>query len=167
MTTHRWLSVAAYMGSIVAANWLTSTIGLVPISFGLLVTAGTFAAGAALVLRDRVDSTGGRKLVFAAIAAGAVLSYALASPAIAAASAIAFTFSELVDWAVFAPMKNCTLPGAVLVSSIVAAPVDTVLFLHLAGFPVTPQAVAGQLLVKTALAGLVAAAMAIRLRRAT
>ena len=38
------LSVAAFVASIVAANWMTSTFGLVPIGFGLLVTAGTAAA---------------------------------------------------------------------------------------------------------------------------
>jgi uncharacterized PurR-regulated membrane protein YhhQ (DUF165 family) len=38
------------------------------------------------------------------------------------------------------------------VSSVVAAPVDTVLFLYLAGFAVTWQAVLGQFVVKTAMA---------------
>jgi uncharacterized membrane protein len=40
----------------------------------------------------------------------------------------------------------------VVVSSLVAAPVDTVAFLHLAGFGLSWQAVAGQVLVKTAAA---------------
>ena len=62
------LSVAAFVASIVAANWMTSTFGLVPIGFGLLVTAGTFAAGAALVLRDAVQQTAGKRTVIAALA---------------------------------------------------------------------------------------------------
>jgi uncharacterized PurR-regulated membrane protein YhhQ (DUF165 family) len=54
-------------------------------------------------------------------------------------------------------MRRRTLAGAVLVSSIVSAPVDTVLFLHIAGFGVTWQAVLGQFIVKTAMAAIAAA----------
>ena len=155
----------AYVAAIVAANWLTTTVGLVSIGFGLLVTAGTFAAGAALILRDWVDQAGGRLLVTGAIAVGIIVSYLLASPAIAVASAVAFAVSEVVDWAVFTPIKGRTLPGAVLASSVVSAPVDTVLFLTIAGFPLTYQVVLGQFLVKTTLALLVAAALAVQPRR--
>lgn len=162
----RILAVATYVSSIVAANWLTSTFGLVPIGFGLMVTAGTFAAGAALILRDWVDTAGGRKLVAVAIAVGIVASYLLADPMIAVASAVAFAASELTDWGVFAPTRKRSLPGAVLLSSIVSAPVDTVLFLAIAGFPLTWQAVAGQFLVKTVMAALVAALLFAHERRA-
>jgi hypothetical protein len=52
---------AAFALSVVAANALTSAFGLVTLwPTGLMVTAGTFAAGAALVLRDGVDTHGGR-----------------------------------------------------------------------------------------------------------
>lgn len=149
--------VAAYIGSIVLANWLTTTYGLVPIGFGLAVTAGTFAAGAALVLRDGVQETAGKVAVLLAIVAGIAVSYLVADPFIAVASAVAFATSELVDFAVFTPLRRRTLAGAVLVSSVVSAPVDTVLFLWIAGFGVTWQAVLGQFLVKTAMAGAAAA----------
>jgi hypothetical protein len=152
-------AVAAYVGSIAAANWMTSTWGLVPIGFGLAVTAGTFAAGAALVLRDWVDRQAGRIGVLLAILAGTALTYLLAGPALALASGTAFIVSEMVDWGVFARVKRKSLAGAVLLSSVVAAPVDTVLFLWIAGFPVTWQAVLGQFLVKTAMAGIAAAAI--------
>jgi queuosine precursor transporter len=67
---------------------------------------------------------------------------------------------------VFSPLRDRSLPAAVLVSSIVSAPVDTVLFLWIAGFPLTWQAVLGQFLVKTAIAGLVALALVVRDREA-
>lgn len=156
------VALVAYVGSIFAANWATSNFGLVPVGFGLMVTAGTFAAGAALVLRDGVQQAGGRAWVVAAIAAGVVLSYVLAEPFIAVASAVAFAVSEVVDWAVFTPIRRRSLARAVLVSSVVAAPVDTLLFLWIAGFPVTVGAVVGQLLVKTVMAGLAAAFIAAR-----
>jgi len=156
MTTRRTLALIAYIGSIVAANWMTSTFGLVPIGFGLLVTAGTFAAGFALVARDGVQVTSGKWMVLAAILVGAGISYFTSSPALAAASGIAFLCGELVDLGVFTPLRDRNLPLAVLLSSVVSAPVDTVLFLWLAGFGLSWQAVLGQFIVKTVIAALVA-----------
>jgi hypothetical protein len=149
---------------VVAANVLTDALGLVPIGFGLLVTAGTFAAGAALLMRDAVQQAGGRYWVVGAVAVGSVLSYVLADPRIAVASVVAFAASETADSAVFTPLRRRGLPTAVLASSVVAAPLDTVLFLSVAGFPVTPAAVAGQFIVKTAIAGAVAGWIAWRSR---
>jgi uncharacterized PurR-regulated membrane protein YhhQ (DUF165 family) len=126
-----------------------------------MVTAGTFAAGAALIARDWVQTGNGRLITVAAILAGAGLSWWLSTPAIALASGIAFLVSELVDMGVFTPLRDRSLPTAVILSSVVSAPVDTVLFLHLAGFGVTWQAVLGQFLVKTALALLVAGVLSV------
>jgi uncharacterized PurR-regulated membrane protein YhhQ (DUF165 family) len=164
--TARILAIAAYIASIVAANWLTVTYGLVPIGFGLLVTAGTFAAGIALIARDAVQTTSGRIVTITAILAGAALSWFLSAPFIALASALAFLVSEAVDYGVFTRIRERSLPRAVVLSSVIAAPVDTVLFLWLAGFPVTFAAVLGQFLVKTALALIVALWLASRERRA-
>lgn len=155
--TRKVLALAAYIGSIVVANWATDMFGLVPIGFGLMVTAGTFAAGAALLTRDWVQQTSGKVAALIAILAGAALSWWLSNPALAVASGLAFLVSELVDMGVFTPIRKRTLPGAVVASSVVSAPVDTILFLHLAGFGVTWQAVLGQFLVKTGMALLVAA----------
>ncbi len=150
---------AVYIGVIVLANWMTDTFGLVPIGFGLMVTAGTFAAGAALIARDWLQVETNRWWVLAGIAAGVILSVVLANPAIAVASGVAFAVSELVDWGVFTPIRDKSLPLAVLVSSVVSAPVDTVLFLHIAGFGVTWEAVFGQFIVKTVMALIVAGAI--------
>lgn len=155
------MSLTAYIAVIVGANWMTSQFGLVSV-VGLTVTAGTFAAGLALVFRDGVQVTLGRWVVLAAIAAGAILSSITSSPALAVASGIAFAASELVDFAVFTPLLKRSLPLAVITSSVVSAPVDTVLFLHLAGFDVTWSAIAGQFVVKTAIALLAAGWLARR-----
>lgn len=161
----RIAALAAYIAAIVAANWMTTTFGLVPIGFGLLVTAGTFAAGFALIARDWVQATSGRWWTVGAILVGAALSYLTSDPFIAIASGVAFLASELVDMAVFTPLRDRSLPGAVLASSVVSAPVDTVLFLSIAGFGVTWQAVLGQFIVKTGLALAVALFLAARARR--
>jgi uncharacterized PurR-regulated membrane protein YhhQ (DUF165 family) len=156
-----WIGI--YIATIVLANLFTTTFGLVPICFGLMVTAGTFAAGFALIARDAVQVKSGKAIVLIAIVFGAAISAITSNPSIAIASGIAFLVSELVDFAVFTPLKPKSLAGAVVTSSVISAPVDTVLFLHLAGFGVTWQAVLGQFIVKTALA--LIAAIVITARR--
>lgn len=56
----RLCTIVAYLASIVLANWLTSRYGLVSMGFGLMATAGTFAAGLAFVARDAVQDAAGR-----------------------------------------------------------------------------------------------------------
>lgn len=68
MTGRSVIWVAIYAGVIVAANWATATFGLVPVGFGLVVTAGTFAAGAALIVRDRLQVVSSRWVVLTAVA---------------------------------------------------------------------------------------------------
>jgi len=165
MSRRAVITLVAYIGSIIAANWMTAHFGLVPIGLSLMVTAGTFAAGFALVARDGVQVAGGRVVVLVAIVIGAILSALTSNAALALASGIAFLVSELVDLGVFTPLRGRSLPLAVLLSSVVSAPVDTVLFLYLAGFAVTWQAVAGQFIVKTVIAGTVATWLTQRRRR--
>jgi uncharacterized PurR-regulated membrane protein YhhQ (DUF165 family) len=160
-------SLTAYITSIVAANYLTSHYGLVPVGFGLLVTAGTFAAGAALLLRDFVHRYGGYQWALAGIAAGAVLSWLLADPFIALASTVAFTAAELVDLLVFIPTRNRSgFTSAALISNIISTPIDTILFLWIAGFPLTFNAVEGQFIGKVVWATLIPLAFYVVGRRA-
>jgi len=159
-----FVAICAYVGAIVLANWMTATLGLVPIGLSLAVTAGTFAAGFALIARDWVQVTSGRRVVLVAILVGALVSAFTSNSAIALASGVAFLVSELVDMGVFTPLRKRSLPAAVLLSSIVSAPVDTVLFLALAGFGVTWQAVLGQFIVKTVIALVVASWLSWRRR---
>lgn len=145
------------VGSVVLANWLTARFGFVPIGLGLSTTAGTLAAGAALALRDALQDTAGKAAVVGAVAGGAVLSFALSSPALAVASATAFAVSELADLLVYTPIRARSRFGsnlwatAVMVSGVVGAVLDTVLFLAIAfGWSAVAAAMTGQLVGKTA-----------------
>lgn len=142
------LAAAGYVVSIAAANYLTAWFGLVPAGFGLLVTAGTYAAGLALGARDVVQRVAGIRAVLACILTGCVLSWLLAGPRLAIASTAAFLLSELLDLTVYTPLRRRSFALAVLMSNAAGAVVDTLLFLHLAGFPLTAASVGGQLLVK-------------------
>lgn len=155
------IALTTYVAAIVAANVMTTHLGLVSIGFGLLVTAGTFAAGFALFARDYVQRFGGIPWSLGAIAIGGALSWFMADPFIALASVVAFTAAELVDLGVYTPTKRrWGFPSAVILSGLVAAPVDTVLFLHIAGFPLTLNAVLGQLVAKVVIATLLPLALA-------
>lgn len=142
------LLAAFLIGSVVLANWMTTHLGLVPAGFGLMVTAGTYAAGLALGLRDALHEAGGVRWVLAAIAAGAAVSLLLGDGRIAVASAVAFGLAELLDLAVYAPLRRRAWRTAVVASNAVGAVVDTFVFLTIAGFPLTGELVGGQLLVK-------------------
>lgn len=141
------MATLAFAAGVVTANWLTSTYGLVPVGFGMTATAGTIAAGYTLLARDWVHEVAGRRAVLACIAAGAVLSAVLAEPTLALASAAAFAMSELADLLVYQPLRRRGLLRAVVASNAVGAPLDTIVFLSLAGFPVW-SALPGQLWVK-------------------
>lgn len=142
-------AVAGYVGTVLLANWLSTEYGLVPVGFGLMVSAGTYAAGLALGLRDLVQDTLGRLMVLGAIVVGAALSYSVASAAIATASAVAFLCSELADMSVYTPLKERGASRrAVVASNAVGATVDTLLFLWISGFGITAEAFWGQMLAK-------------------
>lgn len=145
----RAAAILSYLGTIVAANWLTARFGLVPIGLGLMTTAGTYAAGLAFVARDAVQDAAGRVAVVFALAAGGVLSWLLATPALAVASVVAFGLSELADMAVYTPLREHGYVRAALASNLVGTVVDTFVFLWLAGFGLAPLVVIGQLVGKT------------------
>lgn len=166
------LLAALLVGCVVAANVATAHLGFVSAGFGLIVSAGTYAAGLVLAVRDALDRAGGLRWVIPTITVGVILSAALASPALAVASAAAFALSEASDLVVWRSIRRRTVAGAVAASNAVGALVDTAVFLPLAGLPVTAAAFGGQVLVKagwiTAAALLtLAAARALRSRAVT
>lgn len=147
-------ALAVYITSVVLANWLTTHYGLTAVGFGLTATAGTFAIGGAIMTRDLLQDGLGRIVVLLAIGAAAGLSYLVADPHIARASALTFLIAEFLEFAVYTPLRARTRlgtgrwAGVVVLANAVGAVLDTLLFLHLAGFPVTGRGVAGQLVGK-------------------
>lgn len=127
----RYLASLVFVGLVVAANWLTARYGMV----AGLVTAGTFAAGLVLLVRDWLQEAGGRLLVVVCIAVGAGVSVWMSTPSLALASGVAFAASELVDFAVYTPLRKRSLAGSMLLSNTAGAVADSLLFLSLAGFP--------------------------------
>jgi uncharacterized PurR-regulated membrane protein YhhQ (DUF165 family) len=149
-----YLAVVIYVGSVVAANWLTTRYGLIRVGFGLRATAGTLAIGGAIMLRDLLQDALGRWAVLASILVAAGLSYLVAAPVIAVASGVTFLIAETAEFAVYTPLRQRVRfasgrwAGVVASANVVGALLDTLLFLALAGFPVTGRTVAGQMVGK-------------------
>jgi queuosine precursor transporter len=139
--TEGFVYLAAFIACIPIANWMIGNIGttcipngpcLVPVAPGLMAPSGVIMIGLALVLRDLVQRRLGRSWSLAAISVGAILSGAVAPPALVAASATAFFFSELSDFLIYTPLQSRRFVTAVMVSSMVGLVVDSVIFLWLA-----------------------------------
>lgn len=159
-------AAALLLASVVAANYATSTFGMVPVGFGLTSTAGTFLAGLTFVLRDALQDTAGKRATLLVIFLSAVVSFAIADPFIALASAAAFLLAELSDLAVYTPLRKRGYIRAAVASNIVGSFVDTVAFLAIAGFAVWP-AVPGQMLAKLTVTAVVVLVVAVvRTKRA-
>lgn len=122
---------AAYIATIAAANVAISLLGPVPVGFGLLAPAGVYFAGLAFTLRDGLQETGGRRLTVVAILIGAALSAAMGAQ-LAAASGIAFLLSELLDFAVYTPLRRRSWLAAVVASNTAGLVADSALFLFMA-----------------------------------
>lgn len=137
----KYLAFAAFAATIPAANWLIGNVGatcvpngpcLIPVGFGLMAPSGVMMIGLALVLRDWLHELAGWRWSFVAVLIGGALSLAFSPPALAVASAAAFTLAELADLAVYARLRKRGKSLAVMASQIVGAALDSAIFVYLA-----------------------------------
>lgn len=140
-------TMAGYLLSVIAANVASVTWPPILVA-GLLVPAGTLAAGVSLTGRDLLHDVLGVRGVAVGIVAAAGLSAVLATPRIAVACVVAFTASEILDTLVYARLRPRTRLGAVAASNLAGLVVDSVLFVPLAFGDLT--AIPGQIAGKTA-----------------
>jgi uncharacterized PurR-regulated membrane protein YhhQ (DUF165 family) len=135
------ICLVAFGACIPAANWLIGHAGtfcapngpcVIPVAPGVTAPSGVLMVGLALVLRDLVQRRLGAMFALVAIAAGTLISAALAPPSLVAASATAFLLSELADFAVYTPLQRRRLVLAVFASSVTGLVIDSIVFLYLA-----------------------------------
>lgn len=133
-----WTALGLFLATIPFANWWLDRHGLWHSPIGVVPSA-VWVVGIAFVLRDVAQIQLGKAWAWAAIAVGVALSYWLANPTIAVASAAAFGWSEATDAAIFTPLANRGrfLLG-VAVSGWAASAVDSWLFVRIAFGAHTP-----------------------------
>jgi queuosine precursor transporter len=115
------------------ARWAlvyVAIIVLVNVMFGKgWPNLATFTVGAGFLARDLAQRDI-RHNVLWATALGVVLSFMLAPAGVAAASAAAFALSETADWLVVWRMERRPLWQRMVVSHLVAVPLDSAVFLY-------------------------------------
>lgn len=133
-------ALAAFVATVYLANWLVNTYGPIRVwPFHLFAPAGVYVVGLAFLLRDTVQRLAGVWLALLGVAAGTLLSV-LVSPRLALASGVAFACSELAGLAIFRLAggqigSSGIVALAVIASSVVAAALDSYLFLRIAFGP--------------------------------
>ena len=145
-------SVGAYVAFIVLVNWLFVPEQLIEgvtqwstnTWMGTLYLANVIV-GLVFVLRDYAQREIGHKVLLATLLAGLPVWY-FAGPGLAVASMVAFALSEMTDWAVYSFTKR-PLQSRILLSSMIAIPIDTLVFQHMAGY-LTPAAFVAEVLSK-------------------
>ncbi len=113
-------------------NWSFTWAPMWEVLPGWAFNPVTIVTGLVLVVRDFAQREIGHEVLIAmAIAIG--LTFATSGGELALASGLAFAISEIVDWLMFTFTKY-RLSTRVLLSSALAAPIDTSVFLYGASF---------------------------------
>ena len=121
----------AYIAAVVAINWLFVLVPMVPV-LGTMFPPVMLVVGFVFVFRDFAQREIGHWVILAMLVAGGI-SYFMSAPVVTLASVTAFLISEAIDWAVYTFTRK-PLAQRILISSSVAVPVDTIVFLQLVGF---------------------------------
>lgn len=119
--------ILAYLTSIVLVNFMFAHTG---------PHIGAVFVGAIFVLRDYVQKEIGHSVLIV-MTIGCAISFYVASPMVATASASAFIAAEFMDWFVFTALR-LKFHNRVLFSSVVGVAVDSLIFYPMIGVPLFP-----------------------------
>lgn len=130
-----WPFVVAMAATVASSNVLVQ-YPFARFGFQDLLTWGAFTYPVAFLITDLANRNHGaaaaRKVVYAGFAVAVLLSIWLATPRIALASGTAFLVAQLIDVVIFDRLRSRSWWQAPLVSSVIGAMVDTVLFFSIA-----------------------------------
>ena len=124
-------SLITYILLIVGVNWAFSVTPVIPLRNGEVWAPLSLIVGFIFVVRDVAQRRVGHHILWGMLA-GCAISWKLASPGIALASAAAFALGELADWVIFTLTRR-PLSSRILLSSLIAVPLDSLTFLWLTG----------------------------------
>ncbi|PLX88274.1 MAG: hypothetical protein C0619_13070 [Desulfuromonas sp.] len=138
------MSVVFYLGSIILANVLVHSLGLVTV-LGLTFPAGAAVIGLTFSARDVVQERFGTFGCWVWMLVASLITFAF-NQQLALASVCAFFIAEFSDWAIYSTSRG-GLQKRLLLSNLVSIPLDSVIFVLLAFGPVWP-AMLGQTIIK-------------------
>lgn len=125
-----WPSI--YVGLIPLVNWLFEFTPALKIGADLAFNPLSLMVGLIFIARDYAQRAIGH-WIFIAMGIALALTLGLSGPALAFASGAAFLISEIADWAVYTYLGR-PFSERVLISTLIAAPIDTLAFLYGATF---------------------------------
>lgn len=118
--------VFLYIISVVGVNLLFSVVPMISTPVGMLSPVAVIV-GFTFVIRDFAQRDAGH-WVLAAMVIATGLSFLIANPFVALASALAFATSEVADYLLYTFWKK-PFHQRILVSSLISTPIDTAVFL--------------------------------------
>lgn len=120
-----------YICSVVLVNYAFDVVPPLVLPGGDVWSPVALVVGFIFVIRDYAQREIGH-MVLPAMLIGGLISWLMASPAIALASMGAFLAGELLDWAVYTFTRR-PFSQRVLLSSAIGTPVDSAIFLGMIG----------------------------------
>lgn len=120
-----------YIFSVVLVNYAFDAVPLLAMPGGDLWSPVSLIVGFIFVIRDYAQREIGH-MVLPAMLVGGLISWVMASPAVALASMCAFMAGELLDWVVYTFTRR-PFSQRVLLSSAIGTPVDSAIFLAMVG----------------------------------
>jgi uncharacterized PurR-regulated membrane protein YhhQ (DUF165 family) len=120
-------ATAVYVCLMPLINWSFAAVPLIPLPFIGAYQPLAIVTGLVLVVRDFAQREIGHRVLLAMLV-GLAFSTMTTPLAIVAASGAAFLISEIVDWAVYTWTKR-PLSQRIMLSSLIAAPLDSTAFL--------------------------------------
>ncbi len=138
------MSAVFYLGSIILANILVHTFGIVTV-LGLTFPAGAVAIGLTFSARDFVQERYGKFGCWAWMLVASLVTFAF-NQQLALASVCAFFIAEFCDWAIYSSTGG-GIEKRLLLSNLISTPLDSIVFVLLAFGPVWP-AIWGQTIIK-------------------
>lgn len=120
-----------YVFTVVLVNYAFDIVPLLPLPGGEFWSPVALIVGFVFVIRDYAQREIGH-MVLPAMLLGGVISWLMASPAIALASVCAFLTGELMDWSVYTFTRR-PFSQRVLLSSALSTPLDSAVFLSMVG----------------------------------
>lgn len=125
------LTVFLYIALIAGVNSAFAVIPPLQLPGGDLWSPVALIVGFVFVVRDYAQRRVGHHILWAMLA-GIAISWWMASPQLALASAAAFAIGELADWALYTFTKK-PFSQRILLSSCLGAPLDSLVFLTMIG----------------------------------
>ncbi|WP_291440257.1 VUT family protein [Desulfovibrio sp.] len=131
LTLAPMFTLLTYIALIVGVNYAFAVTPLVELPNGEMWPPLSLVVGFIFVVRDYAQRRVGHKVLWAMLV-GCVVSWYMATPQLALASAAAFAIGELGDWALYT-FTNRPFSQRILISSLVGAPLDSIVFLLIIG----------------------------------